>query len=132
MYFLVHVGSSVRKPDASDPINAEWVTPLLVSLASSKKIDPAKPHRATRAEHKRELGPLTLEFHDGTAQFAGAIYEVYKEVRPHLVEITGWRALAGHDQIDAHPADRRWWVLFRCSNRDRRMVGELSREAVTR
>ena len=78
-----------QKPDASDPINAAWVTPLLVSKASSKTIDPTKPHRATWAERKEEIGPLTLEFHDGTAQFAEAIYEVYKEVRPHLVAITG-------------------------------------------
>jgi hypothetical protein len=60
-----------------------------VSQASAKKIDPNTPHRATMAERSKKLGPLTLEFHDGTAQFADAIYDVYREVRPHLVAITG-------------------------------------------
>ena len=78
-----------QRPDASDPINAAWITPLLVELASSKEIDRSKRHRHTRAELKEDIGPLTLEYHDGTAQFARAIYEVYKEVRPHLLAITG-------------------------------------------
>lgn len=78
-----------RKPDASDPINADWVTPMLVSRAVTKAIDPSKRPRPTRAELKKEIGPLTLQFQEGTAPFADAIYEVYREVRPHLVEITG-------------------------------------------
>ena len=78
-----------RKPDASDPINADWVTPMLVSRAATKMIDPSKRPRPTRAELKKEIGPLTLQFQEGTAPFADAIYEVYREVRPHLVEITG-------------------------------------------
>lgn len=76
-----------RKPDASDPINASWVTPMLQFRAvERKRFD--RP-RTARAELKREIGPLTLEYHDGTARFADVIYEVYAEVRPHLIEITG-------------------------------------------
>ena len=78
-----------QKPDASDPINKEWVGPLLAELAESKPIDPKKPHRRTWVEHARAIGPLTLEYHDGTEPFADAIYEVYTEVRPHLEVITG-------------------------------------------
>ena len=78
-----------RKPDASDPINADWVTPMLVSRAETKPINPSKRMRPTRAELKKEIGPLTLQFQEGTAPFADAIYAVYEEVRPHLVEITG-------------------------------------------
>lgn len=78
-----------QKPDASDPINADWVTPMLVSRAEAKQIDPSKRMRPTRAELKKEIGPLTLQFQEGTAPFADAVYEVYEEVRPHLVEITG-------------------------------------------
>ncbi|MFM1890641.1 MAG: hypothetical protein RLZZ565_1398 [Planctomycetota bacterium] len=78
-----------QKPDASDPINASWVTPLLVSRAAEKVIDPSRPHRSTSAEQSREVGPLTLEFHEGTEKFADSIHEVYVEVRPHLVAITG-------------------------------------------
>ena len=77
------------RPDASDPINAAWVTPLLVDLASSKAIDPKKPHRRTWVEHKKEVGPLSLEYHDGTAQFIDGIVKEYQAARPHLEAITG-------------------------------------------
>jgi hypothetical protein len=78
-----------QKPDASDPINAEWVGPLLVQTASTKPIDPDKKHRRTWAEQNHALGPLIIEYHEGTAQFADGIVEVYQQVRPHLVAITG-------------------------------------------
>lgn len=78
-----------HKPDASDPINDEWVGPLLLSRAVKKAVDPERPHRRTWAEDSRMAGPLKLEFHDGTEQFADGILEVYEEVRPHLLAITG-------------------------------------------
>ena len=78
-----------RKPDASDPINAAWITPMLVTRAETKPIDPRKRPRPTRAELKKDIGPLTLQFQEGTAPFADAVYDVYREVRPHLVDITG-------------------------------------------
>jgi len=78
-----------QKPDASDPINADWVRPLLVHFAGQKKVDPSAPHRSTWAEKTKELGPLTLEFHEGTERYADAIAEEYLLVRPHLVAITG-------------------------------------------
>ena len=78
-----------QRPDASDPINAEWVTPLLLKLTAYKAVDPKRPHRSTWAEHEEAVGPLTLEYHDGTAPFARAIVDEYLAVRPHLVAITG-------------------------------------------
>ena len=78
-----------QRPDAADPINSDWVTPLLVELAKAKPIDATKPPRATWAEREREVGPLTLEFHEGTEPFADAIGAEYLRVRPHLVAITG-------------------------------------------
>lgn len=78
-----------HKPDASDPINDEWIGSLLSSRAVRKTIDPELPHRRTWAEDSRMAGPLKLEFHDGTEQFADGILEVYEEVRPHLLAITG-------------------------------------------
>jgi len=78
-----------HRPDASDPINASWVRPLLVEAARTKPIDPEGPHRRTWAERTREMGPLIIEYHDGTEQFADGIVEVYHEVRPHMVVITG-------------------------------------------
>jgi hypothetical protein len=77
------------KPDASDPINASWVTPILVSRADDKPIDPKRRVPSMNAELSREFGPLTVEFHEGTERYAEAIHEVFEEVRPHLVELTG-------------------------------------------
>lgn len=78
-----------RRPDASDPINAEWITPMLRRRAESKSIDPAVAHRSTWAESTREVGPLLLEYHAGTEPFADGVLEVYEQVRPHLRAITG-------------------------------------------
>lgn len=78
-----------QRPDASDPINARWIRPLLVDLASHKTIDSQRRPRGNWAELTKQIGPLTLEFHDGTARFADKIAEEYLLVRPHLVEITG-------------------------------------------
>lgn len=77
------------KPDASDPINAEWVTPLLHQAVKGKQVDPKRKQRGHWAELTEQLGPLTLEFTEGTAPFARAIAEEYAVVRPHLMEITG-------------------------------------------
>ena len=78
-----------QRPDASDPINAQWITPMLVELTSAKPIDPRAPHKTTWVEHQKQIGPLTLEYHDGTERFAADIVKEYDVVRPHLVEITG-------------------------------------------
>ncbi len=77
------------KPDASDPINAEWVTPLLHQAVKGKQVDPERRQRGQWAELTEQLGPLTLEFTEGTAPFARAIAEEYEVVRPHLMAITG-------------------------------------------
>ncbi len=78
-----------QNPDASDPINAAWITPLLEECAAAKPIDPRLPHRTTWAELTQEIGPLTLEYQLGTAPFAARIAEEYLIIRPHLVAITG-------------------------------------------
>lgn len=78
-----------HQPDASDPLNAAWITPLLVDCARAKPIDPKLPHRSSWVELTKEIGPLTLEFHAGTARFAERIAEEYRTIRPHLVAITG-------------------------------------------
>ncbi len=78
-----------QQPDASDPINAAWVRPLLLALAGRKDVDGRERHDSTWAEHEEAVGPLTLEYHDGTAPFARAIAEEYVAIRPHLVAVTG-------------------------------------------
>ena len=78
-----------KKPDASDPIHAVWITPLLVELASGKAVDAQRRPRPQRVDLERVVGPLTLEFHEGTEPFADALAAEYTLVRPHLVELTG-------------------------------------------
>ena len=78
-----------QKPDASDPINDAWIGSMLVKRASRKPVNASRPPRRTWAEDSRQAGPLKIEFHDGTEQFADEIVEVYQEVRPHLLAITG-------------------------------------------
>ena len=77
------------RPDASDPIHADWVTPMLIHFATQKPVVTRRHHPATWVEHAEDLGPLVLEYHDGTAPFARAIADEYLRVRPHLVAITG-------------------------------------------
>jgi hypothetical protein len=84
-----------QRPDASDPINAAWVRPLLARLAGHKRVDAKKPHRSTWVEHSEKVGPLTLEYHDGTRPFAQRIAEEYAAVRPHMVAITGVQPAPG-------------------------------------
>lgn len=82
--------ASLSVREAEEPLAAgDGLDPLLVSLASTRVIDPSRPPRSSEAEHRRDLGSLTLEYTDGTAGIADAIYEVYREVYPHLVAITG-------------------------------------------
>ncbi|MCH2112894.1 MAG: GldG family protein [Planctomycetes bacterium] len=78
-----------HRPDASDPINAEWITPILLKLTKDKKVDPEATFKGAWAEHELELGPLVVEHNDGTEPFARDIGEEYQKIRPHLVAITG-------------------------------------------
>jgi hypothetical protein len=75
-------------PDASDRINSEWIPGLLQELVAGKPVDAARPPRGQFAELTKQVGPLTLEFHEGTRKFADATSAEYAIVRKHLVEIT--------------------------------------------
>lgn len=78
-----------QRPDASDPINAEWITPLLQHAVKGKQVDPDKRQPSQWAELTEQIGPITLEFTEGTAPFARAIASEYAAVRPHLREAMG-------------------------------------------
>jgi hypothetical protein len=75
-------------PDQDDSINRDWVRTLLIETARGKTADPGRRPRGQFAELTQQLGPLTLEFHEGTQQFADAIYREFQVVRKHLVDIT--------------------------------------------
>lgn len=77
------------RPDAQDPINADWWRPLLQDLARHKPIDPARPPQAMRPENKVDQGSLRLRYTDYLAPYADAVFEVYARCRPALERILG-------------------------------------------
>jgi hypothetical protein len=78
-----------QQPDASDPTNAEWITPLLQRIVANRPVDPSKPPKGQFAELKRRVDSLTVEFNEGTRPYADAIVKEYFIVRERLCEITG-------------------------------------------
>lgn len=78
-----------NRPDATDPINAQWVEPWLQSAVAGKPVDPAKPPKSQWAEMEKKVGALTLEYHEGTKIFANSIAREYFEIKPILTEVTG-------------------------------------------
>lgn len=77
------------RPDAGDPINQAWMRTLLRELARGKEVDASRPPKGNFAELSKQVGPLTLEFTEGTQQFADSIAKEYSVVKPLLTEITG-------------------------------------------
>lgn len=84
-----------NRPDATDPINASWISPLLLDVVKGKPVNPSQPIKGQWAELTKQVGPLTLEFHEGTAKYADAIAKEYTAIRPHLIEITGVEPSSG-------------------------------------
>jgi len=78
-----------RQPDAKDPINAEWWTPLLRDLASGKPVDPQHRPPAMPAENVVEREGLTIRYSDYMAPLANAIFGIYKKVRPEMERVFG-------------------------------------------
>lgn len=89
-YVLLSVrGLFGQNPDASDSINASWITPLLQRIVANRPVDPSRPPKGQFAELTKKLDGLTVEFNEGTRPFADAIAKEYFVVRQHLCEITG-------------------------------------------
>ena len=55
-----------HKPDASDPINDEWIKPLLVDLVRNRPVDATRPPKSQSAELSHRVDDLTVEYHEGT------------------------------------------------------------------
>lgn len=73
------------RPDASDPINAAWLAPLLVRTAAGRPVDPSKPFKG------RGLVPgdtvethegLTLHYNDYLKPYARAMFDISQRCRP--------------------------------------------------
>jgi hypothetical protein len=77
------------KPDATDPINAEWWKPLLRELAAGRAVDPSRPPAGMKPENTVHKGGLRLRHTDYLAQYADEIFAAYTRCRPTMERILG-------------------------------------------
>lgn len=78
-----------NKPDASDPINEQWLKPLLQQLAANKPIDPNRPLSAKMPENVETRSGLRIRYSDYMQPFADAVFELYQRCRPAMEHILG-------------------------------------------
>ncbi|HQK96266.1 MAG TPA: hypothetical protein PLD23_22400, partial [Armatimonadota bacterium] len=78
-----------RQPDASDPINASWLQPLLAQVASGKAVDANRPPESMPPENAVERGGLRIRYNDYMRPYADTIFDLYSRERPVLESILG-------------------------------------------
>jgi len=78
-----------RRPDAKDPINAEWWQPLLRDLASGKRADRDRRPRHARAENVVNRGGLEIRYSDYMQPYADEIFKIYQQCRPAMEQLLG-------------------------------------------
>jgi hypothetical protein len=87
--FVTSRALSGRRPDAKDPINAEWLTPLLEDLASGKRVDPKRRPKHARPENVVEREGLRIKYSDYMRPFAEEIFAIYRKCRPVIESTLG-------------------------------------------
>ena len=80
---------SGRRPDAKDPINAEWLAPMLGDLAGGKAADPKRRPRHHRSENSVNRDGLEIRYSDYMQPFADEIFKIYRQCRPAQERILG-------------------------------------------
>ncbi len=80
-----------HRPDAKDPINSQWVRPLLQRMVVNRHVDPQKPIGGSWGdmEHVVTHGNLQLKHTDYTQAEADAIIAIYDRCIPEMEEILG-------------------------------------------
>jgi len=81
-----------HRPDAKDPINAEWIGPLLCSLAKGKQVDAGRPPTEAgwaQVDNVTKHGSLELHFSDYLKPEADAIVAIYDRCIPVMEKILG-------------------------------------------
>jgi len=78
-----------RQPDAKDPINAEWWTPLLQDLAEGKPVSADRPPQGQGSETHLTRDGLNIDTSEYLKPYADATADVYSRVRPTLERILG-------------------------------------------
>jgi hypothetical protein len=82
-------GLAGQRPDASDPINAAWWTPLLQQAAAGKPVDASRDPEGQGFDNTESREGLQLSYSDYMAPEADAIMAVYAKVRPAQERIMG-------------------------------------------
>ena len=78
-----------HRPDASDPINADWWKPLLVELSAGKPVDPKRRPRNQMPENQTDRDRLPIQYSDYMKPYADAIYGVYDKCFPVIEKVMG-------------------------------------------
>lgn len=85
-------GLAGQNPDAKDNINATWWQPLLLDLASGKRVDPDKPFRSRgfgELEYTENLGSIVLHYSDYLKPYAKSMADIYMRCRPVIEKRMG-------------------------------------------
>ena len=78
-----------HRPDASDPINADWWKPLLVELSAGKPVDPKHRPKNQSPENEMQRDRLPIQYSDYMKPYADAIYGVYDKCFPVIEKVMG-------------------------------------------
>jgi len=84
-----------RNPDASDPINNDWIPRLLQWLSSGKDVSHEIPPRSTPPENSFNDRGLKVQFNDYMAPTAKGIAEYFFKCLPEVRAFTGVEASRG-------------------------------------
>lgn len=85
-------GFSGSNPDASDPINAAWLAPVLERLAQGKAVDKAKPFNGrnlTDADNIEKHPDLTFYYSDYLKSYATAMLDITRRTKPFIEKRMG-------------------------------------------
>lgn len=80
------------RPDASDPLNATWLSPLLVKIASGKAVDPARPFKGrwlTPGDYVEDHDGLKLHYSDYLKPYARAMFAISQRCKPVIEKRMG-------------------------------------------
>ncbi|HUT11502.1 MAG TPA: DUF4350 domain-containing protein [Thermoguttaceae bacterium] len=78
-----------HNPNASDPINDQWLRPLLRRVSAGKQVDPSRRPQHQMPENLTQRDRLPVRYSDYMKPYADAIYEVYDQCFPVIEEIMG-------------------------------------------
>jgi len=82
-------GISGRQPNAKDPINAQWLSPLLADLAGGKTVDPKRRPRHHRADMFVKHDGLEIRCSEYMQPMADEIFKIYRKCLPVQERILG-------------------------------------------